>query len=184
MRITKDNYLNQLKRHNEKALEYVLEEYGGFLMSIIRKHLYSLPAFHEDCLNDVLFKIWKHIGQFDENKSTFKNWIAAIARYQSIDYLRKYLCEYEHTNLDEVSLALEDRHLVKLIEEEISAEVSSMLNCLSEEDKILFLKLFYKEEDISDVSREMHLTKSVIYNRISRGKRKLRKLFRNWSELS
>ena len=79
---------------------------------------------------------------------------------------------------------MEDRHLVKLIEEEISAEVSSMLNCLSEEDKILFLKLFYKEEDISDVSREMHLTKSVIYNRISRGKRKLRKLFRNWSELS
>lgn len=95
MKINKDNFLAQLRKRNEKALEFVLEEYGGLLMAVIRRHLSCLPGLQEECMNDVLFKIWKHIGQFDENRSSFKNWAAGIARYQSIDYLRKYVKELE-----------------------------------------------------------------------------------------
>lgn len=176
MRINKDNFLAQLKKRNEKALEFVLEEYGGLLMSVIRRHLSGFPGLQEECMNDVLFKIWRHIGQFDENRSTFRNWAAAIARYQSIDYLRRQVRELEQMNLDDVRMGKEDERLRELLEEEISGEVEAMLACLGEADRELFLKLFYEEKDIEEVSRETGLKKDVIYNRVSRGKRKIRNL--------
>lgn len=84
MRINRDNFLARLKTHDERVLEFVLEEYGTLLMSVIRRHLSSLPQLQEECLNDVLFSIWAHTAQYDETRSTFKNWIAGIARYRSI----------------------------------------------------------------------------------------------------
>ncbi|XCP86742.1 sigma-70 family RNA polymerase sigma factor [Roseburia hominis] len=174
MRITKDNFLSQLRKRNEKALEFVLEEYGGLLMSIIRKHLFCLPGLQEECMNDVLLKIWKHISQFDESKSSFRNWAAGVARYQAIDYLRKYIKEMERCSLEEVEEGREDVALMNLLEQEISEEVEQMLSCLCEEDQKLFLKLFYEEKNVEEISRETGLRRETIYNRISRGKRKIR----------
>lgn len=172
--MNKNNFLIRLKKHDEHALEFVIEEYGGLLLAIIRKHLYCLPGMQEECMNDVLFKIWKHIGQFDETKSSFKNWIAGIARYQSIDYLRKYKKSLEEVSLEDVCEGKEDEDLLRLLETEISEEVENILSCLSDEDKTLFLKLFYEEKDTEQVSLEMGIKKENIYNRVSRGKRKIR----------
>ena len=36
MKIGEKNYIKQLRLHNEKALAYVIDEYGGLLMSVIR----------------------------------------------------------------------------------------------------------------------------------------------------
>lgn len=49
MKIGKKNYIKQLRLHNEKALAYVIDEYGGLLMSVIRKHLFYLPEKQEEC---------------------------------------------------------------------------------------------------------------------------------------
>lgn len=93
MKINENNYITELQKHNEKALLYVIDRYGGLLNSIIAKHLYAIKDCREECLNDVFLSIWDNICCFDAKKSSFKNWIAGIARYKSIDYLRKYIKE-------------------------------------------------------------------------------------------
>lgn len=183
MRINRDNFLEQLRKGNERALEFVVEEYGGLLLSVIRRHLAILPGMQEECMNDVLFKIWKHIGQFDEKKNTFKNWAAGIARYQAIDYLRKYAKELEtktwcEEDTGRQEAGREDEGIIRMIENEVSEEVEQMLSCLSETDREIFLKLFYQEKDMDEVSRETGMKKEMIYNRVSRGKRKIR----SWHE--
>jgi len=35
-----------------------------------------------------LLAIWDNIDSFDEDKNSFKNWVAAISKYKSIDYQR------------------------------------------------------------------------------------------------
>ena len=52
-----------------------------------------------------------------------------------------------------------------------------MLSCLSEEDQSIFKRLFLEEASLEDVSKETGLKKDTLYNRISRGKRKIRKCF-------
>ena len=55
--------------------------------------------------------------------------------------------------------------------------MEGMLSCLNEKDRILFWKLYVEEEPMEEVSRETGLKKEVIYNRLSRGKRRIRKQY-------
>lgn len=178
MKIGKHNYIRQLQLHNEKALLYVIDAYGGLLKSIIRKQLFSLPQRQEECLDDVLLKIWQNISDFDESKNSFKNWAAAIARYRAIDYLREYQRELATVDIEDTAIAREDQSLAAMIEQEISEEVEKMLDSLKPVDRELFIRLYVEEQSMEQVSRETGMKKEVIYNRLSRGKQRLRRQFR------
>ena len=138
MKIGAKNYIKQLRLHNEKALAYVIDEYGGLLMSVIRKHLFYLPERQEECFDDVLLKIWQNIDSFDETKNTFKNWAAAVAKYQAIDYLRSYQREVQTVNIEDTVIVHEDKTLAQIVDKEISQEVEQMLSCLKPKDRDLF----------------------------------------------
>ena len=185
MKINERNFLKCLKLRNEKALHYVIDEYGGLLQSILKKHLYSFPDKQEECLDDVLLAIWENIDKYEETRSTFKNWICGIARYKAMDYLRKYLKDQELLSLDN-ALEVADSNLVtdNTLNQELSEELELMLNCLNFKDRELFLKLFYEEKTLDEISLETGVKKEVLYNRISRGKKRIRKHYQNLKGVS
>lgn len=100
MIITKDNFIDELKNKNEDALYYVIDNYSWILKTVISKHLFKIKDYEEECINDCLLGIWNNIDLFNPEKSSFKNWVAGIAKYKSIDYLRKYLKDSENENID------------------------------------------------------------------------------------
>lgn len=90
MKITESNVVEQIKKKNEKAISFIIGQYGGLITTIIKRHLSNLQDY-EECLDDVLLSVWNHIVSFDPEKNTFKQWVAAIAKYQAIDYQRKQI---------------------------------------------------------------------------------------------
>ncbi|MDO5422350.1 MAG: sigma-70 family RNA polymerase sigma factor [Eubacteriales bacterium] len=177
MKINDQNFIKELKKHNEKALLFCIDRYAGLLNSIVSKHLYSMKDRQGECLNDIFLAIWENIEFYDETKNSFQNWIAGIARYKSIDYLRKYLTERQEVNWEDVVLSEEDQALETLLEQELSEELEMILGCLSPTDREIFLKLFYEEKTPDEVSQEMGMKKETLYNHISRGKRRIRRKF-------
>lgn len=177
MKINEQNFVRQMKLGNEKALLYVIEEYGGLIKSVITRHLYHLPHLTDECMNDVFLGIWRNIGYFNSGKNSFRNWAAGIARLKSIDYLRKYQKERLQVGLDEVTVSCEDKNLNRILEDVISEDTKAMLSCLKPQDQKLFLELYVEEQSIEDISKQTGMDKSVIYNRLSRGKKKIRDLF-------
>lgn len=177
MKINEENFISQAKKKNERALDYIIEQYGWVIKTVIQKQLYHLPDYQSECMNDVLLGIWNHMDCFEPEKSSFKNWIAGIARYKAIDYKRKYLRILEKEILEEAEVPSEDLVQQALLENEISEEVQKILSCLSEEDQNIFKRLFLEEASLEDISKETGLKKDTLYNRISRGKRKIRKCF-------
>lgn len=177
MEITERNFVEQINQKNENALEYVIDEYGWLIKSITRKHLYCLKGYQEDCINEILLAIWDNISSFDEKRNTFQNWIAAISRYKAIDFKRKYLKDLKNENIDTVEIENDFIIDSKILKQEISEEWESFLNCLKDKDKDIFMKLYVQEMNMQEISEQTGLKKENIYNRISRGKTKLRKLF-------
>lgn len=180
-RINNDNYIEQLRAKNEHALEYVVERYGGLLYSILRKKLYLIPDMVDECFDDVLLKVWDHADDFDETRCEFKTWLAAIARYRAIDYLRK--AKREEMNMASESLSemviepgADDKRL-RDIEDAIDGEAEKMLAYLSPKDQEIFRRIYLEGESVDDVSKDLNLPKSQVYNHTSRGKRKLQKLY-------
>ncbi|WP_410513095.1 sigma-70 family RNA polymerase sigma factor [Paenibacillus sp. BR2-3] len=91
MEITEDNVVQQIKNHDERAIAFIIQMYGGLLTAIIKRHVQYNQEDYEECLDDVLLAIWHHIDAFDEGKNTFKQWIATIAKYRAIDYQRRMM---------------------------------------------------------------------------------------------
>lgn len=165
-----------IKNRNEKGMELLINEYAPLIKAIVKKHLYNLPQYHEECINDVYFGIWNNITSFDKEKNILKNWIAAITKYKAIDYKRKYLKTLECIDISELDIESDFAIEKEVLKNELDYELEEILKNLNILDKQLFIKLFVKEESIKDVSEEFNIKPSVIYNRISRGKSKLRSL--------
>jgi RNA polymerase sigma-70 factor (ECF subfamily) len=158
----------------------VIDQYGWLIKAIVQKHLYNLVDYQQECINDVLLGIWNNIDSFDSSKNTFKNWVAGITKYKTIDYRRKYLKYLQQEDVDILEIASEQDLDSGLLKHEIDKDLDELLSCLKSQDKELFLKLYVEQQDIDAVSKQMGLNKAAIYNRVSRGKRKLKQ---NWSIL-
>lgn len=137
MRIGKENLVMQLQFHNEKALEFLIMEHGERLVSIIRKHLFTLPHLQQECLADTIVAIWNHIESYDEDNE-FENWIGSVARYRCLEFLRAY--QKEAT-------------IAWLIEKEIAEEKEVMVSCLNPLEEELFYR-FYVGEDFEKAARK------------------------------
>ena len=177
MKINEENFIIQLRKRNEKALDYVIDTYGWIIKSIVKKHLYNLQSVQDECINDVLIGIWNNTDTFDENKSEFKNWVAGIAKFKSIDYKRKYLKGLEYENIDDLNISVSES-TYEILENELSLEVEEMLNCLNEKDRDLFYKLYVEEIEVNKISEETGMKRDAIYNRVSRAKKKIRDIFK------
>lgn len=177
MKITKENFINELKGKNEDALIFVIDNYSWILKTVIDKHLFKIESYKEECINDCLLGIWNNIDLFNPEKSSFKNWVAGIAKYKSIDYIRKYLKDTENENIDDIYIADRKDNLDILLELESEKEVIKSLNTLSQRDKKIFEDLYIKGLSIEEVSKNMNIKKSNIYNILSRGREKIKKEF-------
>lgn len=177
MLINEENYLEQLVKRNEDALYYVIDTYGGLIKSIVAKHLSKLQTLQEECVDDVLLAIWENIASFSPEKNTFKNWVGAVAKYKSIDYKRKYLKLLNQENIEEFNLQSNSNTEEKILEQELGYEIESLLAQLKEEDRKIFIQYYVESQDVESIAREMRIKKADIYNRLSRGRAKLRKMY-------
>ena len=172
MKVTEDNYVELMKQGNEKALQYFIEHYGWIVKSMVCLKLNGHEPEQEECMNDVFLAIWENVSHYDSSRAAFTTWVSAVTRYRILNYRRKLQNAYWE-NIDELQIVAElDGQDQFLMDEE--EEFLSLLQGLSEEDREIFVRLFWEEQDYDEISQEMNIPKDRLYNHISRGKKKLR----------
>lgn len=174
LKINEDNFIKEMKKGNEKSLLYVIDNYGWILKTVIKKHLFYLPNYYDEVMNDCLLAIWENINSYDSEKSSFKNWVGSIAKYNSIDYIRKYLKDRETRDINDMIIVDEESPLKEILANEINEETDKMLMNLSEEDRRIFEMLYFEQKSMDEISEKTGHTKPVLYNRLSRGRNKIR----------
>lgn len=162
--------IKYIKKRKEKGMEILIDNYRGIITSVVRKHLGVLVNYEEECVSDVLLSIWNNIKSFDKDRNEFKNWICAIAKYRAIDYKRRYLSKIQTLDISN-ELYYIDTELVKA---EIEEEVKEILSHLNERDKELFIKHYLDGEDLESIAFRTNTNVSNLYNRLSRGRKKIR----------
>lgn len=175
MIIREDNFIEAIINRNEDGLYFVIDNYGWIIKSVMSKHLFYLKDYEEECFNDCLYAVWQNIESFDKSRSSFENWLGGIARYKSIDYLRKYLKFRDEKDIDDLPLRVEDKSMDGLLKDELDEEITYILSCLSEKDRILFKRFYLKEETVKEISVDIKIKEGTLYSRLSRGKEKIRK---------
>ena len=147
--------ISAIKKKKESYLIEFIDIYGPVLKASIIKTIGNRKELVNEILNDSLLAIWDNIDSFDENRSSFKNWCAGVAKYKAIDAIRK---ENRHKSVD-----LED------IEEAIGTYKD-----YSFDDSEIFRKLYIEGYSYDDIAKIKQIPKDRLYNRVSRSKKKLK----------
>lgn len=176
MDITDNELARQVVRRDEQAFTELIKRYGGLIRAIVKYHLREISMWQEDCVNDILFSVWQNIDRFDAEKNTLKNWIGAVAKYRSINYKRKF---YRELTAQELNEDITDGKTVDaaLMREEIRQEIVSLLSGLNPADREIFINRYIRGQSVEEIAAASEKKPSWIYNRLSRGRKKLRYLY-------
>lgn len=182
MDITDDELVRLIARKDEDAFGELIRRYGGLIKAIAGYHLKDISMWRDDCVNDVLFALWQNIDRFDAEKNTLKNWIGAVAKYRAINYKRKF---YRELTAGELTEDITDGKGADadILKREIEEETISLLSGLSPDDREIFIKRYFHELSIDEIAAQKNKKPSWIYNRLSRGRKKLSRIYGGkWSD--
>lgn len=79
--------VDRLREKDERAFEFLYENYSAALYGIIYRTLNHQESA-EETLTDTFLKIWDSIDQYDSSKGTLFTWMYRIARNKAIDTRR------------------------------------------------------------------------------------------------
>lgn len=177
MRINEQNFIREIKNRNQQGLEFVVDHYSNLVFKIVGSVLNSrfYHQYVEECSNDVFLAVWNHISSFDEEKGEFKHWIAAVAKYKAIDYQRKL---YKHHNVECIDdYALNDEVSLEriVVSKENKEELLHAIHTMNDDDREIFIRRYFLQENIETIANNFGVDRNWVDQRLSRGRKVLRK---------
>ncbi|MER1956746.1 MAG: sigma-70 family RNA polymerase sigma factor [Solibacillus sp.] len=159
-----EKIISLIKSKQEKGIKLLLEQYGGLMKAIALKYLAGRPQELEETMADMTIAIWYHIDDFDPDKNTFKNWVAAIAKFKAIDALRK------------IERAVPTAELQDSIPQQERDEIDwqTALANLPFEERQLFESYYFKGQSTNEIATQLHVKPSWVHNKLSRTRKKLK----------
>lgn len=174
MEINEKNFVRQLQKRNEQALRYVIDHYGWVLKTVVKRQMRTLPNLWDDCMNDTLLAVWDNIDSFDPSRSEFQNWLAGVCRFKALTYVRKYIDASKEDLVEQLPEWEDEAAGREFLRREYEEEVNRILSYLKDENAKIFRMIHVDELSMDEVAQRMHMSKTAIYGRISRGRKQLR----------
>lgn len=164
--------LIKIKRKRKGAIDKAIEIYTPYLSTVLYNMAGNdLPKEDiEEIISDVFVSLWENAGYIDVKKGTLRSYIAATARNFALKRLHKMKCT---ESLDDIEIADSKDFYEKSVETEM---VWDAVMKLGEPDNEIFVRFYKYDETLKTISGAMGLNISTVKSRLSRGKRKLKKI--------
>ena len=171
-----EDIVTLLERRDETALLYVKKHYGNYCYTI----LYGILRDHEEAqeaLNDVWFRIWKSIppGKPD----CFQAYVAKVSRNIALDRLKFQNAQKRKNTalpLEEIREMLPDPAWERGEEgRELREVLNAFVKTLKPEERKLFLRRYWYNETIEELSETFCCSQSRITGILFRLRKRLRK---------
>jgi len=165
--------LRRLRAGESAALGEIMEAYTPYVAAIVR-NIIDPPLQEEDVeevVADVFVSLWRNADGVGEGKLC--PWLAAVTRNRAKDKLRAL-----HLALpleeDALELAVEGPETEAVRREAILA-TKEAVDALGEPDRSIFRRYYYLYQKTDEIAADMGLKPSVVRNRLSRGREKIKK---------
>ncbi|MFS1032163.1 sigma-70 family RNA polymerase sigma factor [Enterococcus casseliflavus] len=159
-----------MKKKDYAGLEELLAVYGDSMLRTIHSVL-SQPhevSERQDVANEVFYEVWQNIAAYQPERSRLITWLLLISRSRAIDHKRKLnKRSLEEKPVDEQELAIEESPLTK-------ENFLCFIEDLEALDQRIFLLYYFYQESPETIAEQTDLNVSAIYNRLSRGRKRLK----------
>ncbi|EPH67157.1 MULTISPECIES: sigma-70 family RNA polymerase sigma factor [Enterococcus] len=169
-KVQDEEIIKRIKKKDYVGLEELLAVYGDSMLRTIHSVL-SQPhevSERQDVANEVFYEVWQKIAAYQPDRSRLITWLLLISRSRAIDHKRKLnKRSLEEKPVDEQELAIEESPLTK-------ENFLGFIEDLEALDQRIFLLYYFYQESPETIAEQTDLNVSAIYNRLSRGRKRLK----------
>ncbi len=170
--------LMRLKNKKRNSINEAIDVYTPYLSTVLYNMVGNrLPKEDiEEILSDTFVALWKNAEYIDASKGTLRSYIAAAARNFALKKLNK---KTDYSSLDDADVLNETSYI-----EDSSAKSSlwDAVMSLGEPESEIIVRYYKFGEKLKDISKATGINISTIKTKLSRGKRKLKKILSDAEE--
>lgn len=177
--------IGQLKKKKDFALEQVMDIYMDPVYSLASTILrgYGQTVDIEECVQDVFIDAWNKISEYDPGMGKLKTWLLILCKYKALSYKRRLSRQnrvFKIEDLKRESQQIEASNVeASFLAKEERQKIIEAIRSLPDLDRQIFLRVYILDESIEEVSKSLGLSRQAVDNRLWRGRKALRKYFKN-----
>ena len=165
----KDILIKRLKKHDESALEEVMNKYLPLVSAIVynigRNRLTKEDM--EETIADVFVILWQNTDNIIEGK--LQGYLSCIARTRALDKLSS-VKKAQTVDIDELEMQSDFSIEVTAETDDITELLNSLINELCEPDREIMLRYYYYQQTAPMIAK----IKETVKSRLRRAEEKLR----------
>lgn len=165
--------VHALQTRQNGAMERFQTAYTPLLRYIITPILTD-ERDREECLSDVLLRVWDSIGAFDPGRAALTTWLTHLARNTAINRRRGNERRREGGSLEETVPDTADGPEQSVLREETAQAVWAAVARLGRRDRELFLRKYYYYQSTAQIAAESGLTVRAVEGKLYRIRKHLR----------
>ena len=156
-----------LQARQDGAMEQFQRLYTPLLRYIIAPILTD-ERDREECLSDVLLRVWDAIGTFDPGKAALTTWLTHLTRNAALNRRRANERRRESGSLDETMPDAADGPEQSLLRAETAQALWAAVERLGRRDRELFLRKYYYYQPTAQIAAELGLTVRAVEGKLYR----------------
>mgnify|MGYP003309069198 CR=1 FL=1 len=175
-RVDENKMLRALKRKDEKALEWFIDHYAGYVNTIIFNIIGSFMTESdiEEVSSDVFLVLWENAKKIEKNK--VKAYLGAVARNKAKEKMRE---NGQDIPLEEDILIISNVDLEQDFEiREQALIVKKAILMMQHPDREIFLRHYYYYQPLAQIAEELEINISTIKTKLRRGREKIKVVLR------
>lgn len=186
--IDDEDLIRLLQDEPEKGLAYMMDNYLGFVYTIVAGKLASVAGREdiEECSSDVFYAVFQNFGAIDSDKGSVKAFVATVAKRKAIDKFRQLTGQANEPLRESVPLEQEELwskagnqsggHQVEaaVTSRETGRELVSQIKALGPPDSEIFIRKYYFGQSTKAIAQALSIKENTIDKKISRGLAKLK----------
>lgn len=166
-------FIELLRRHDERGAEALLTHCGPLMRYIIAPILPD-PRDQEECLSEVVMRVWEKIGLYDPDRGTWTGWLTALTRNTALNRARQVRRSESPEELTGDVPSPEPTPEERVLQGEQRRVLEYALRQLSPGDKTLFYRKYYYLQSTAQIATELGMTPRAVEGRLYRLKKRLR----------
>lgn len=155
-------------------LEKIVNKYANYLYTTVTNMSYGNLSSEdiEEIISDVFFIFWKNKEKFDTSKK-LNLYLAGIAKNLIKSKYRKI---HINSNIEDYESILIDNYDISYNYEQIEKAriIEDSLNCMSKEDKDMFVLYYYFSKSIKEIANELNCSEFKIKSKLFRIRKKIK----------
>lgn len=165
-----------LRRHDEKGMEQLLDQYGKLLRYVIGGILKNRQDA-EDCYNEVCLSLWDKADAFQDCIASLSTWLTIIARNAALNkYKANKRREAHLDDGDNREYADESSPETAALSNERQRQIQEAIQTLSLKDRLLIYRKYFYLQSTAQIAVEMGMTERAVEGRLYRLRKRLQKL--------